>query len=400
MGQYTVLATDNDPASRFNVQGALNVSVVDDNGTTAIRFADGNGSADGSGLARLIDAGYSVGDFDIVCLMRRNTTSGSTAWPGALAARADRSSLLDGYMFGDENSVNTLYNRRSLRSYTDGNFTNLAVVEYRSVNLDDYAWRRFQGSGTTLKCKLWTGARSDEPAGWDIDLTNSDWSTGAVGVFVRERSVNPTKVYVQELYVGTEGDAPPDPSGGGTTVTIGQALEASTAFALTSSKNQAVAQAQETSTAFALTVEKLLTAGLATSTETARVIASSKNQSVAQAQETDAAFAVNVVTPGEQVVTIGQAAETDTAFAVAAATAQAIGQSSETDTAHALAAGRAIGVDQPAETDTAFGVDWSKAFRIGVAGETDVALRVTVSGGEPQVEGSYPVLYRRRRRYH
>jgi hypothetical protein len=64
-------------------------------------------------------------------------------------------------------------------------------------------WMRLQINGTTIKGKIWREGE-DEPAGWDIDTTDSGGhASGAVGVFARYDSG------FDWFGVGTGGDAPP-----------------------------------------------------------------------------------------------------------------------------------------------------------------------------------------------
>lgn len=127
----------------------------------------------------------------------------------------------------------------------------------------------------------------------------------------------------------------PGPESSGTTVVLGQAVETSTAQAVTRIKTRTLGQAAETETAQAVTGSKTRLLGQAAETNTATVLGRAKTTALGQAAESSVAQAIGRI----KTATLGQAAETSTAQPVGRSKTRTLGQATETDTAMAITSG-------------------------------------------------------------
>ena len=93
-----------------------------------------------------------------------------------------------------------------LNKYISGSFSNLANDTSKDwVNENNWQLCRFQVSGSTLKVKIWDDG-SSEPAGWDVTDTDTDLTSGKVGIVTYRDRV----FYVSNFGVGTNGDTAPN----------------------------------------------------------------------------------------------------------------------------------------------------------------------------------------------
>jgi hypothetical protein len=107
-----------------------------------------------------------------------------------------------------------------------------------SISSGTWAWVRFRinSTGNILKAKVWTGAAGDEPGTWDVDTTDSTYSTsGHVGLL----KGNNTNTQLWRYFgVGTNGDTAPTAAGGGTNWNLpasgGVSLSGAATYAVTS----------------------------------------------------------------------------------------------------------------------------------------------------------------------
>lgn len=166
---------------------------------------------------------------------------------------------------------------------------------------------------------------------------------------------------------------------------LGQASETDTATGLTRSKRLSIAQATESDTATALTRSKTRPLGQATEADTATAVSRTKARSIGQAAESDTATALTIA--GQNVITLGQAVETSTAGALTRSKRLTLNQAAEADTASALARSKARVIGQATESDTAQGLTRAKQRALGQAHETDTAQPLTVTGSNVIVLG-------------
>ena len=66
----------------------------------------------------------------------------------------------------------TFASARRIGIVEDSTGATIASANY-NVNANTWYWVRLQATGTTIRAKIWTGAATDEPAGWTVSGTNS-----------------------------------------------------------------------------------------------------------------------------------------------------------------------------------------------------------------------------------
>jgi len=181
---------------------------------------------------------------------------------------------------------------------------------------------------------------------------------------------------------------------------LGQVLETDSAQGLTKAKQHQVNQASEADSAQALTGAKQKAIGQSSEADSARPFGKAKQKAIGQAVETDTARPITEAGAGVITETVNPASEADSALAFASSKLKQVGQSSEADSAQAMTGMRTLTVAQASEADTAQALAGSSKVRqLGQASEADIARPMTVVGGTPPAAaGSYPVIYRRRRR--
>lgn len=94
----------------------------------------------------------------------------------------------------------------SIYSFNAATFTSIADTSV-SISSGTWVWVRFRVNGTAVKVKQWTGAVGSEPGTWDIDTTDSTYSTaGHVGLL---KGSNTNTQLWRYFGVGTSGDTAP-----------------------------------------------------------------------------------------------------------------------------------------------------------------------------------------------
>jgi len=80
-------------------------------------------------------------------------------------------------------------NKIAIGKLNSGSSTELGLYTGEYVNANQYYWMRFRAWGTSLKLKVWSGRPADEPETWHVEVTDSDHSSGWVGVAHTDISV-------------------------------------------------------------------------------------------------------------------------------------------------------------------------------------------------------------------
>jgi hypothetical protein len=162
----------------------------------------------------------------------------------------------------------------------------------------------------------------------------------------------------------------PATEAGGTSLSVGVAVETDTALARPLSKRLAAGVAVETDTALGVALSKRLAAGVAVETDTAFALGLTVGFGASAAVETDTALACAL----SKRLATGLATETDTALALDLTSGLAPGVAVETDTALARPLSKRLATGLAVETDTALARPLSKRLATGVSAETSVAL--------------------------
>ena len=151
-----------------------------------------------------IDADANRATFDILCRLRITDIAAASSVRAGPVARGG--SGRDGYYVGPQD-VNTLRMEKVVAG-TESTVQNTTMTAFFS-NSGIY-WCRFQGNGTALKSKVWTGDVSAQPGTWNQEPTDADISAaGFIGLYCNGAARVPEILYFS---VGTNGDAPPEPS--------------------------------------------------------------------------------------------------------------------------------------------------------------------------------------------
>lgn len=184
----------------YERDGTGSLSVADDAGTPTLLLEYGSGT---SHLSAVWDAVGSVTDVDI--LWRAKLFAQSTFRAGLTARWATSASNFNGYSFSQYT-----VSRAGMRLHSDdtGSSSSLLGSRYDTTNAE-YYWGRYKISGTSHYAKYWQGALGDEPASWERTATDATHASGAIGMYQRGRSADPSYVQVSFLAVGTGTDEPP-----------------------------------------------------------------------------------------------------------------------------------------------------------------------------------------------
>jgi hypothetical protein len=83
----------------------------------------------------------------------------------------------EGYFFEMMNAVNWC----RLAKYTSGSYTAMTSWKPSGVVAGSLVYVRIRFWGNSIKCKVWQKSQS-EPAGWDVEITDSDHTSGWVGI--------------------------------------------------------------------------------------------------------------------------------------------------------------------------------------------------------------------------
>jgi hypothetical protein len=122
---------------------------------------------------RPLQANYSGWHFDDFDLLTRWQTNNNVTLGFALALRAHLygSTIDSGYMVFHNISGNQVTFQRRWADTTQpgGN------VAAKAMSIDTWYWTRVRANGQNFKIKVWA-ADTEEPAGWDLDVTETDWN--------------------------------------------------------------------------------------------------------------------------------------------------------------------------------------------------------------------------------
>ena len=163
-------------AGSSDARAGLTWNVIDsdahrDNVEIAIRWK-GYTSSSGLRRARIVARGSGATDTDM------------TSYAGGLSYRAGE-------------------HQRRLVKYVNGSFTDINSSLVDEVGQNVWQRIRFRANGSDLKLKTWLDS-TDEPAGWDVEETDSSISgAGWVGFFLLDQGA---AADVDWIGVGTDGD--------------------------------------------------------------------------------------------------------------------------------------------------------------------------------------------------
>lgn len=152
------------------------------------------------------DLGTQSGDVEIVAKMYWSQSNPSHAHYLVIYGGGSSGSE-DGYVLRVRDNFRAIY----IQKWVGGTDTDLANTGYVSAGLPNATlsgqlyWARFQISGTTLRGRIWLDGEA-EPGTWHVSATDSDLSSGWVGVATIESSID----YWWDLVgVGTAGESAP-----------------------------------------------------------------------------------------------------------------------------------------------------------------------------------------------
>jgi len=124
-----------------------------------------------------------------------------------------RSSFHDGNELGYWLEVENATNSFRLAKYAEDGMTTLQ--RFGEPKENTFFYRRFRAEGETLKAKVWLASES-EPSGWDVQVSDSDHSSGWVGLGSFDTGTVETDVFS----VATGGESAPLVPGSRPTVSI------------------------------------------------------------------------------------------------------------------------------------------------------------------------------------
>ena len=289
MAQYALDLTQSEAAliGEFTVNsssGSATLSKVSDGSVDALLFAWT--TKDNTQHAASWDTvGAAIADVQVLARMRAVDNGLSSRYGGLGARIGDIIGTITGYgavAFSDSHALIEL----------DGG-DNYTVADSAAGDYSTYHWRRLECTGTTIRQKAWFGALEDEPGTWDFSVTDATYADGGAGLLIRGRSAQPVKLYVSELYVGTNGDvaAPTGPEdstpapwhhsmfaavalagsvlvGADTTVAASVNTQASTSAGLTTQITPSAAVSTEVNTSAGLTTQITPSATVSTEVNT------------------------------------------------------------------------------------------------------------------------------------
>lgn len=167
-----------------------------------------------------IDALPDRADVELVCRFRFIATGGNlTRQESTLFVRGSGTGVNSSYLYGAGASRSAAPYRR-LTKRTNGSRTTLGGGGDLLDN-NVWAWARVRAEGTSIKSKHWLDSES-EPAGWDVEVTDSDITTAGFcgfvsGVFTTGQNDN---VEIDVFGYGTGGDPAPKSAGSDETAPI------------------------------------------------------------------------------------------------------------------------------------------------------------------------------------
>ena len=143
-----------------------------------------------------------INDDDVEILFKASAQINNTSnleMFGLLRGSGTSSSLSNGYMGGLINGMVRIYRISS------GTATSIGSTN-KSWSTNTYYWVRFRANGTDLKIKFWEDGQS-EPSTWDVEVTDSNYESGLVGVGVNNYIGRKTKY--DAVGIGTNSETAP-----------------------------------------------------------------------------------------------------------------------------------------------------------------------------------------------
>lgn len=167
-----------------------------------------------------------AGTVQILVKSRRNSTLvNGSIYSGSIARGAGSASSESGYVGSSYVGSSTSNNRlKYLAKYVSGSGTAVGATDASITTSGDWYWYRFECTGTTVRLRVWKDGDS-EPGSWDVSTTDSDLSSGWVGVFAGIETTGNAIVQWDTFGVGTNGDpAPSTPPNTAPTITVGPSV--------------------------------------------------------------------------------------------------------------------------------------------------------------------------------
>lgn len=185
---------------------AIDYLVVEDSlAHNGVAFRIGPGPAAITNELYSWDAIAPNADFEVLYRWRA-TSSHASGFNGGVAGRASGAYAdATGYAAG---SLFTNFARRRVARLDSGTITlKQEVTSLAMAGIDVYKFSRFRVQENNLQFRAWPGELADEPAAWQIDLTDDQYTdAGWIGAY---RSFNNQYVYYDFFAVGTGGDPAP-----------------------------------------------------------------------------------------------------------------------------------------------------------------------------------------------
>lgn len=211
--EYTAGALPSDWTLRFNaVAGQILVAEVSGaTGGKTLRIARAPNSPTAYVGASWddIDADPDRDDVELVCKFRFIAITGNLAGQeSTLFVRGSGTGLTNSYLYG-AGATRSVSPYRRLTKRTNGSRATLGGGG-DLIDNNVWVWARVRANGTSIKSKLWLDSES-EPAGWDVEVTDSGITTAGFcgfvsGAFTTEQNDN---VEVDVFGYGTNGDTAP-----------------------------------------------------------------------------------------------------------------------------------------------------------------------------------------------
>lgn len=205
--EYTSSAQPSDWTERWNTGNAA--STVESSGlpsgagAKALRVV--HGGSNGAYALSWDDLGTVSGDIEMLVKWQTTTVASNEVGRSAVL-HGSGSPASEGAYFSSVSGASGYQAR-----YVSGVLSNLGNTGV-AITANTWYWTRFQRTGTTIRVKVWADGGS-EPGSWSASFTDSSHSSGWAGV--GSFAAN-TTLWVDQVGVGTAGDAPPSsplPSG-------------------------------------------------------------------------------------------------------------------------------------------------------------------------------------------
>lgn len=173
-------------------------AVVEDQPTDSGHAIEGGAPGGEHRFLSLDDVGE-VGDVDVYGKVRAPDMGTHVARCGFIFRGGGGETTEDGYqtLLSDTDEFR-------LNRYINGSFHSFGT-SFGEVWDDKWVYFHFQAEGENLRVKAWTGTLDDEPGTWGIDVTDTNHSTGWLGLSYYSAE----SFYWDWIAIGTEGDPAP-----------------------------------------------------------------------------------------------------------------------------------------------------------------------------------------------